>query len=120
MPKELQRSILGGFGDPLRALWGPLLVMLEGLWLFLGIVWVQNGARNVKMRVYLAQVEVTRGSQRLSGFDVETIFITSWMLFGIFVCFLVRKALCMQFGTLTWTLAVFSLTSAWYFSMVAA
>ena len=54
---------------PLRALWGPLLGMLEGLWLFLGIVWVQNGARNVKMRApkaILARVEVARGSQRHS------------------------------------------------------
>ena len=68
-PKERQRSILGRFGGPLRALWGPLLGMLEGLWLFLGIVWVQNGARNVNMRVLraiLARVEVARGSQRLS------------------------------------------------------
>ena len=87
VPKELQRSILGGFGDPLKALWGPLLRMLEGMWLFLGIVWVQNGARNVKMRIYLAQVEVARGSQRLSGVDFETIFITSCALCGIFACF---------------------------------
>ena len=38
------------------------------LWSFLGILWVQNGARNIKMRVskaILAQVEVARGSQRL-------------------------------------------------------
>ena len=56
------------------------------------------------MRVYWAQVEVARGVQRLSGFDFETISITSCVLFGIFVCFLVRKALCMQFGTLTWGL----------------
>ena len=89
MPKELQRSILGGFWGPLRTLWGALLGKLEGLWLFLGIVGVQNGARNVKMRVYLAQVEVARGSQRLSGFDFETIFMTSCVLFGIFVYFLV-------------------------------
>ena len=68
----------------------------------------------------MAQVEVDRGSQRLSGFDFETIFMTSWVLFGTFVCFLVRKALCMQFGTLTWTLAVFSGISAWHFNMVAA
>ena len=94
--------------------------MLEGLWLLLGIVWVQNGARNVKMRVYLTEVEVARGVQRLSGFDFETMFIISCVLFGIFVCFLVRKALCMQFGTLTWTLAVFSVISAWHFNMVAA
>ena len=66
VPKELQRSILGGFWGPFGSPWGPLLGMLEGLWLFLGIVWVQNGARNVKMRVYLAQVEVARGSQRHS------------------------------------------------------
>ena len=65
------------------------------------------------MRVYLAQVEVARGSQRLSGFDFETIFITLCVLFGMFVCFLVRKALCMQFGTLTWTLAAFSFISTW-------
>ena len=35
----------------------------------LGIIWVQNGARHVNMRVLraiLAQVEVARGSQKLS------------------------------------------------------
>ena len=95
------------------ALWGPLLGMLEGLWLFLGIVWVQNGARNVKMRVYLAQVEVARGSQRLSGFDFETIFMTSCVLFGVFVYFLVRKALCMQF----WYLDFDSCCVFFHFSM---
>ena len=36
------------------------------------------------------------------------------------VCFLIRKVLCMQFGTLTWTLEVFSFISAWHFNMVAA
>ena len=77
----------GKVWGPLRALWGALLGMLEGLWLFLGIVWVQNGARNVKMRIYLAQVEVARGSQRLSGLDFETIFIASCVLFGISVVF---------------------------------
>ena len=69
MPKERQRSILGGFGGPFESPLGVLLGMLEGLWLFLGIFWVQNEARNVKMRVskaILAQVEVARGSQRLS------------------------------------------------------
>ena len=122
MPKERQRSILERFGGPLRALWGVLLGMLEGLWSFLGIFWVQNGARNVKMRVskaILAQVEVARGSQRLSGFDLETIFHDFVCAILYFRYFLVRKALCMQFGTLTWTLAVFFLTSAWYFSMFA-
>ena len=72
------------------------------------------------MRVYLAQVEVARGSQRLSGFDFETIFMTLCVLFGIFVYFLVTKALCMQFGTLTWTLAPFSFLAAWHFNMLAA
>ena len=68
----------------------------------------------------MAQVEVARGSQRLSGFDFETIFMTLCVLFGIFVYFLVRKGLCMQFGTLTWTLVAFSFISAWHFNMVAA
>ena len=68
----------------------------------------------------MAQVEVARGSQRLSGFDVETMFITLCVLFGMFLRFLVRKALCMQFGTLTWTLSVFSFISAWHFNMAAA
>ena len=90
-PMSAKDRFWEGLGGPLRALWGVLFGILEGLWLFLGIVWVQNGARNVKMRVYLAQVKVTRGSQRLSGFDFETIFITSCVLFGISVCFLVRK-----------------------------
>ena len=69
VPKERRRSILEGFGSPLRALWGDLLGMLEELWGFLGIFWLPNGAANVKMRVpkaILAQVEVARGSQRLS------------------------------------------------------
>ena len=69
MPKERQRSILKGFLGPFESPLGVLLGMLEGLWLFLGIVWVQNEARSVKMRVskaILAQVEVARGSQRLS------------------------------------------------------
>ena len=69
MPKELQRSILEGFGGPFESPLGVLFETLEGLWLFLGIVWVQNVARNVKMRVseaILAQVEVVRGYQRLS------------------------------------------------------
>ena len=65
--------------------------MLEGLWLFLGIVWVLNGARNVKMRVFWAQVEVARGSQRLSGNDFETIFLTLCVLFGISVYFFGEK-----------------------------
>ena len=57
------------FWEHIGLSWGLLLGMLEGLWLFLGIVWVQNGARNIKMRApkaILAQVEVARGSQRLS------------------------------------------------------
>ena len=95
--------------------------MLEGLWLFLGIVWVQNGAKNVKMRVYLAQVEVARGSQRLSGFDFETIFMALCVCaIWYFRLFFVRKALCMQFGPLAWTFAAFSFISAWHFNMVAA
>ena len=32
-------------------------------------------------------MEVARGSQRLSGFDFETIFLTCCVLFGICVCF---------------------------------
>ena len=91
----------------MRPLLGVLFGILEGLWLLLGTVWVQNGARHMKVRVpkaILAQAKVARGSQRLSGFDFETIFMTLCVLFGIFVIFLVREALCMQFGTLTWGL----------------
>ena len=57
------------FWEPIGLSWGLLFGMLEGLWSFLGILWVQNGARNIKMRVIkaiLAQVEVARGSHRLS------------------------------------------------------
>ena len=67
--KELQRSILEGFWGPFESPLGVLFETLEGLWLFLGIVWVQNVARIVKMRVskaILAQVEVARRSQSLS------------------------------------------------------
>ena len=87
--------------------------MLERLWLFVGIVWVQNGARNVKMRVYWAQVEVARGSQRLSGFDFETIFITSCVLFGIFVCFFGEKG----FVHAVWYLDLDSCCVFFHFSM---
>ena len=53
----------------LGARWALLGGMLVELWSFLGILWVQNGARNIKMRVIkaiLAQVERARGSQRPS------------------------------------------------------
>ena len=69
VPKELQRSILEGFWGPFESPLGVLFDTLEGLWLFLGIVWIQNGARSVTMRVskeILARVEMVRGSQRLS------------------------------------------------------
>ena len=57
------------FWEPIGLSWGLLFSMMEGLWSFLGILWFQNGARNIKMRVskaILAQVEVARGSRRLS------------------------------------------------------
>ena len=95
---------------------GLLLGMLEGLWSFLGILWVQNGARNIKMRVIkaiLAQVEVARGSQRLSGFDFETIFITSCVLFGIFVYFFGEKG----FVHAVWYLDLDSCCVFFHFSM---
>ena len=69
VPKELQKSILGGFWGAFESPLGGPFGMLEGLWLFLGIVGVQNGARSVKMRVskaILAQVEVARWPRRLS------------------------------------------------------
>ena len=53
----------------LGARWALLGGMLVELWSFLGILWVQHGARNIKMRIskaILAQVEVARGAQRLS------------------------------------------------------
>ena len=78
--------LLGAHWDLL----GLLLGMLEGLWSFLGILWGQNGARNTKMRVsksILAQVEVARGSQRVSmgrfGEDVHHLFCAIWYI-GIF------------------------------------
>ena len=77
--------------------WGLLFEMLVGLWSFLGIHWVQNGARNIKMRVskaILAQVEVARGSHRLSmdrfWGDVHHLVCAIWY-FGMF---LVSKVLC--------------------------
>ena len=72
--------------------WGLLFGMLEGLWSFLGILWGQNGARNIKMRVakaILAQVEVARGSQRLSmgrfGEDFHHL-LCAILYFGVFLC----------------------------------
>ena len=34
--------------------------------------------------------------------------------------FVIRKVLCMQFGTLTWVLDVFAFISAWHFNTAAA
>ena len=56
VPKELQRSILEGFGGPFEGSLGVLFDTLEGLWLFLGIVLVQNVARIVTMRVSKASL----------------------------------------------------------------
>ena len=71
---------------------GLLLDMLEGLWSFLGILWGQNVARNIKMRVsksILAQVEVARGSQRVSmgrfWEDVHHLLCAIWYC-GMFFC----------------------------------
>ena len=112
------------FWEPIGLSWGLLFSMLEGLWSFLGILWGQNGARNIKMRVskaILAQVEVARGSQRLSmGRFCEDFHHLLCPIWYFCLCFLVRKVLCMQFGTLTWILDVFAFISAWHFNMVAA
>ena len=90
MPKERQRSILGGFWGPFETPLGVLLSMLEELWSFLGIFWVQHAARNVKMRAsreILAQAEVGRGSQKLSmgrfWEDFHDFLCASWY-FGVF------------------------------------
>ena len=55
------------------------------------------------------------------------LMVRFWEEFHHLVCaiwyfrmFVVRKVLCMQFGTLTWTLDVFSFISAWHVHMVAA
>ena len=61
----------------------------------------------------MAQVKVTRGSQRLSGFDFETIFITLCMLFGIFVCFFGEKG----FVHAVWYLDLDSCCVFFHFSM---
>ena len=54
-----------------------------------------------------------RGSQRVSGFDSETIFIICCVLFLVSLCVcLARKVLCIHFGTLTWSFGVFSFMSA--------
>ena len=57
------------FWEPIGLSWGLLFGMLVGLWSFLGILWSQHGARNIKMGVstsILAQVELASGSQRVS------------------------------------------------------
>ena len=75
---------------PFGLSWGLLFSMLVGLWSFMGILWVQNEVRNIKMRVskaILADVEVARGSQRLSmGWfweDVHHLFC-ALLYFGMF------------------------------------
>ena len=100
MPKELQRSILEGFWGPFESPLGVLFETLEGLWLFLGIVWVQNVARIVKMRVskaILVQVEVARGlsevlnASMLKRFSSLVVFF--WVLLHVIF---VRKVLCIM------------------------
>ena len=76
MPDQAFPHVFIAFWHPLGFLLGAHWVLLGspfrhvgGLWSFLGILWGQNGARNTKMRVsksILAQVDVARGSQRLS------------------------------------------------------
>ena len=77
---------------PLGLSWSLLFEMLVVLWSFLGIHWVQNGARNIKMRVskaILAQVEVARGSQRHSmgrfWGDVPHLLFCAISYFGTFL-----------------------------------
>ena len=87
------------FWEPIGLSWGLLFGMWEGLWSFLGILWVPNGARNIKMRVskaILVQVEVASGSQRLSMGRFWEDFITCSVLFGMLVCFFVRNVLCIM------------------------
>ena len=98
VPKELQRSILEGFWGPFESPLGVLFDTLEGLWLFLGILLDQNGARSVTMRVskaILAQVEVARGSQKHSmgrfGGDVPHL-LRCVALFCMLARFLARKS----------------------------
>ena len=85
--------------EPIGFSWGLLFGMLEELWSFLCILWGQNGARNIKMRVsksILAQVEVARGSQRVSmgrfWEDVHHLFCAVWYFAILFV----RKVLCIM------------------------
>ena len=80
------------FWEPIGLSWGFLFGMLEGLWSFLGILWFQNGARNIKIRVskaISAQVEVARGSQTLSmgrfGEDFHHL-LYAIRYFGTFSC----------------------------------
>ena len=111
-PKIDFGRVWGPFESPLGTSFG----YVGGSVALLGHPWVQNGARNVNMRVLraiLAQVEVARGSQRLSGFDFETIFITSWVLFGIFVYFFGEKG----FVHAVWYLDLDSCCVFFHFSM---
>ena len=45
---------------------------------------------------------------------------TCCVLFGVLVCFFVRKVLCMQFGTLIWIIDMCSFIAACHVYMVAA
>ena len=88
---------LGFLLEPIGFSWSLLFGMLEGLWSFLGILWAKNGARNIKMRVskaILAQVEVARGSQRLSKGRFWEDFHHSFCAIWYFGMFFVSKVLC--------------------------
>ena len=95
MPKELQRSILEGFWGPFESPLGVLFETLEGLWLFLGIVWVQNVARIVKMRVskaILVQVEVARGLSEVLNASILKRFASFVVVFfWVLLVYCVRK-----------------------------
>ena len=96
VPKELQRSILEGFWGPFESPLGVFFETLEGLWLFLGIVWVQNVARIVKMGVskaILVQVEVARGLSEVLNASILKRFASFVVVFFwvLLVCYSRKK-----------------------------
>ena len=82
-PKIDSGRLLGPFGNPFRTLFEHIGGSVALLGHPLGPKWSQKH----QDEGLLGSGRGARGSQRLSGFDFDAIFMTSCVLFGFFVRF---------------------------------
>ena len=112
MPKELQRSILGGFWGPFGSPLGSFFEHVGGSVALLGHPLGPKWSQKRQDEGLLGSGRGARGAQRLSGFDFETIFIICCLLFGIFVCLFGEKG----FGMFCESKVLFIMVAALHWS----